>query len=553
MNKLRWLFFSFSLILLLIIFKLFWIQVLASDQSFSNNDLKTIQWPPRRGALYDRQRRPLVVNQTTFLLYAEPKKIKEKSSALKKIDDVLHLGQATLEARINSEKNWIVLKNNLSKEQKKLISDLKIDGLGFEETSRRFYPEASLAAQLLGFVGKTTEGDDIGYFGVEGFYDKDLAGLPGLLKSERDLLGKPIFLGVQERIKGEQGRDLVLTIDNTVQLISKRKLQEGIERYGAKEGCVIIAEPQSLEILAFSCLPDFDPNEYFNFSNDFFANSAISKAFEPGSIFKPIIMASALNEKAVKPDDIYNETGPVTEGGYTINTWNDQYEGPISITRILEKSSNVGMVYVGDKLGHGKLRQYLELFGIGEKTGIDLQGEVTRKIKLKDRWYSIDYATATFGQGIVVTPIQILRAFSALVNGGYLMQPHVVKEMISETGQADSIAPKVQRKVISEKTSLQMKTMLQNTIEHAEARWNRPKGYKIGGKTGTAQIPVAGHYDPSKTVASFIGFAPVDKPKFIALVYLKEPSSSPWGSETAAPLFFEIVKELLVYYNIAPE
>ena len=264
-------------------------------------------------------------------------------------------------------------------------------------------------------------------------------------------------------------------------------------------------------------------------------------------------MAGAIDEGAVKPDDIYNETGPVHLGGFTISTWNDKYEGEISITRILEKSSNVGMVYVGEKLGKDKLYDFIRKFGIGEMTNIDLQGETSGSLKDKKKWYEIDFATATFGQGIVVTPIQIVRAFSSIINGGNLMKPFVVKEIISEEGEVNVVKPVVQRRVISDKTSEQMRRMLQSTVEHAEAKWKRPKGYEIGGKTGTAQIPVSGHYDPTKTVASFIGFAPITEPKFVALVILKEPTTSPWGSETAAPIFFEVARQLLVYYNISPQ
>lgn len=223
------------------------------------------------------------------------------------------------------------------------------------------------------------------------------------------------------------------------------------------------------------------------------------------------------------------------------------------MTRILEKSSNVGMVYIGQKLGEKKILSYIQKYGLGSLTDIDLQGEASGFIKSEKKWLPIDYATVTFGQGIAVTQIQMIRAFSSVINGGYLLKPYVVSEIVSSDKKYTKIFPKKVRRVISGETSLVIKKMLESAIDNAEARWAKPEGYRIGGKTGTAQIAIGSHYDPSKTITSFIGFAPVDKPKFIIMVTFKEPSSSIWGSETAAPLFFKIAKELFVYYNIVPE
>ena len=551
-NRLFLLSLFFSVLLCLIIVRLFYIQILAADTFFSNNYLHTVRITPDRGSIYDRNNEPLVINRTDYLAFASPKDIKDKDIYIKKIDSILKIGEATLSSRIDMEKVWVPIQAGITEDKKRELASLNLRGIGFEKGQARFYLETSLAAQLLGFVGKDNEGDPTGYFGLEGYYSRDLSGLPGLFKSELDVIGKPIFVGVQDMINGENGRDLKLNLDKVVQRIAKSKLELGMGKYGAREGCIIIADPHTLEIIALTCLPDFDPDEYYKFSQENFTNPTISALYEPGSIFKPLIMAAALNESVITPDEKFNESGAVHEGGYTIKTWDDTYEGVITLTRALEKSSNVAMVHVGKKLGNEKLLTYLSKFGIGENTNIDLQGEISGFLKPKSQWYSIDYATATFGQGITITPIQMIRAFSALINGGYIMEPHVVGEIDSKNGEKKHIAPKIVRRIFSEKTSFQIRSMLQKTVEHAEAKWDRPKGYAIGGKTGTAQIPLAGHYDSSKTIASFIGFAPTDNPKFVALVIYKEPKSSPWGSETAAPTFFEMVKELLVYYNIEP-
>jgi len=353
-------------------------------------------------------------------------------------------------------------------------------------------------------------------------------------------------------LEAEDGRDLILTIDKAVQMIIKNRLKKAIKTYQAKEGCVIVVDPLNLEVLGLSCLPDFDAEQYYKFDETFYKNSALTNLYEPGSIFKPLIVAAAVEEKAIKPNDIYNETGPLQFGEYRIQTWNNKYEGKISITRILEKSSNVGMVYIGEKLGNKKIYQYLNDYGFGKKTDIDLQGEFVNQIKPFNNWYPIDFATVTFGQGIAVTPLQMVKAFASLINGGQLLQPHVVKQ-INDNSTIRNIQKKLVKRILSTQTSEVIKKMLQSTVENGEISWAKPKGYLIGGKTGTAQVAIKGHYDSSKTIASFIGFAPVSNPKFLTLVILKEPKTSQWGSETAAPLFFEIAKDLIVYYNIAPE
>ena len=551
MTKIKLLLYLFVTFFIFIIVKLFYLQIL-NPYNTSTDYLKTRKILAERGEIFDTNKEPLVTNQTTYLLYGEPKKIKEKERLIREISEILKVDQATVEGRIIDRKDWVAIKSGISSEDKERISSLRIKGIGFNEESRRYYPESSLSAQLLGFVGKNKEGDSVGYFGIEGFYDKDLSGLPGLVKSEQDLIGRPIFFGTQERVEPENGRDLILTVDKSVQQIVKNQLTKGLEKYQAKQGCVIAADPNNLSILALSCLPDFDPDKYYQFSEDYFKDPAISDLYEPGSIFKPLIMAAAIEEKAVKPDDSYQEDGPIQVGDYTIRTWNNQYIGKISMTKILEKSSNVGIVYIGKKLGSNKLYQYLEKYGFGEETGVDLQGEVSGFLKPKSQWYPIDFSTVTFGQGIAVTSIQMIRAFSSIINGGNLFAPQLVRKMISDQKQLE-IEPKIERQTVSQRTSAIIKKMLVSTIDNGDAKWAKPKDYKIGGKTGTAQIPILGRYDPNKTNASFIGFAPADKPKFIIMVVLKEPQSSPWGSETAAPLFFNIAKELIVYYNIAPD
>jgi len=548
--KIKFIFLLFIVFYLTIIVRLFFLQVIYSPANKSEY-LKTNKLYPIRGRIYDQKNQSLVLNQNSYQLYIEPKKVEDKDKLLHLLSKSLEVDEASISAKLDMSKYWVAISGGLTQEQKDKIDKLNLKGIGFDYQTKRFYPEASLSAHILGFLGKDNQGEDVGYLGLEGFYNQDLRGLPGFVETERDILGRPILIGVQQRVEAEDGRDLILTIDKNVQEISKKKLLEGLDKYQAKKGCVITADPKTMAILALVCLPDYDLEKYYLFSENYYKNSAISDLFEPGSVFKPLIMAAALEEKKIKPNDTYNETGQVSIGEYNIKTWDDKYEGKISMTRILEKSSNVGMVYVGEKLGNNNIYNYLEKYGFGQNTDIDLEGEASGYLKPQKNWYPIDYATVTFGQGIAITPIQMIRAFASIINGGYLMRPYLVQKIVSGN-KVTEIKPKVEKRIISQMTSDIIKKMLVSTVENAEVKWDRPKGYSIGGKTGTAQVPIKGFYDASKTIASFIGFAPAADPKFLTFVVLYEPKTSQWGSETAAPLFFEIAKQLIVYYNISP-
>lgn len=552
MSKLTLLACSFVLFTFAIIGKLAYIQIFSSDRYSSNIYLKTQRIDPSRGEIFDRHGDPLVLNKTLYKLIVEPKNVKNKDILMMKLDKALGIGMATLEAKFAPNRDWIPIKSDIELSVKQKIDKLDLDGVIFEDSEKRYYPESSVAAHLMGFVGKDDKADDVGYFGLEGYFDKDLDGLPGLVKTERDVFGKPIFVGVQDVVTGENGRDLILTIDKTAQMLVKKHLKSAVEKYGAESGCVIIMDPYSGGIIAMSCLPDYDPDNYGEFTQDSFINPAISVAFEPGSIFKPTIMALALEKKAVKPSDTIVENGPVKIGSYTISNWDNKYKGEITMSQILEYSSNIGMVAIASKLKQSEIQKGLSDYGFGAKTGIDLQGEALGLVKNKSSWYKIDNATVAFGQGIAVTPIQMLTAFASLVNGGWIVKPYTVIEMRSDQG-VKRIKPVRLRRILSEKTSREVKTMLKAAVEHGEVKWKIPSGYEFGGKTGTAQIPIEGRYDATQTIASFVGFVPYDKPRFIALVTIRKPQTSQWGSETAAPLFFDIARELLVYYGIPPK
>ena len=408
-----------------------------------------------------------------------------------------------------------------------------------------------MAAQLLGFVGSDKLGRDTGYFGLEGYYDRKLRGKPGRLGEERDPLGLPILVGRYKPFSPEKGASLHLSIERTIQFIVEDRLKKAVEKYGAKNGTVIIADPKTGHIISMATFPNYNPQYRTEFPEELYRNPAVADTYEPGSTFKLITMSAALDQSLVSPNTKCDVcAGPRQIGGFEISTWNKKYYPNSTMTEVIQHSDNVGMTFVAEKLGVDRFHDYITKFGFGKPTGIDLQEEAAGTLREKDEWRVIDLATASFGQGIAVTPIQMVQAVSAIANGGKLVSPKVVQKV--KNGREENISPDATRQVISAQTSAQITEMMVNAVENGEAKAFAPKGYRIAGKTGTAQIPVAGHYDPDKTIASFIGFAPANEPRFVMLVRFQEPTSSPFGSETAAPTFFEISKEVFKQYGIPP-
>jgi len=447
---------------------------------------------------------------------------------------------------------WVPLRHKVSSEIKSNIEAMDIAGIGFELQEARFYPEASVGAHLLGFVGKDEEGEDVGYFGLEGYYNLSLSGRQGLLSFEKDARGQPILIGDASEVTAVKGVDLLTHIDRGLQLMLEEKLLEGIQRYGAKAGSAIIMDPINGAVLAMSSFPSYDPEEYFEYTNELFKNPIVSSSFEPGSVFKVLVMAAALDDGAVETDtkcDICG--GPVKVDKYTIETWNREYNEDATMLDVIVHSDNVGMVYTAQKLGADRLYDYLSNFGIGNVTNIDVQGESSPRIREKGTWSVVDLATTAFGQGIATTPLQIIRAVAAIANKGVLVTPQIVDKLVGD-GWEEDILPQIGSRVISEDTARDVTSMMVEAASSGEAQWTHLRGFSVAGKTGTAQIPIAGHYDEEKTIASFVGFAPAINPKFIMLVTLRETQSSPWASETAAPLWYSVARELFRHFGIQP-
>lgn len=531
------------------------LQAQAEKQYFRNTEVGAL-----RGKILFSDQFILASSAPVFSVYANPKILTDgqKTAIARKLAGVLakESDQGELETEIKNKLSqdlyWVSLGKNLSIEDKKEIENMNLEGIGFEQLSSRFYPEGSAAAHLLGFVASDPRGEKKGYFGVEGYYDGELRGIPGLIRNEKDAMGLPILIGNFFVSDERDGNNLVLNIDRSVQFIVEESLKRGMEKYEAKAASAVVMDPKTGAVLALAAFPSYDPLNYADFPKEYFKDSVVADQYEPGSTFKVLIMAAAINEDLVTPDtkcDICG--GPINIGEYTIKTWDNKYYPNSTIKDVIVHSDNTGMVYVARKLGVDKLYSYLESFGFGKSTNIDLQDESFPSLRAKKDWREIDLATASFGQGIAITPIQMVRAVSIIANGGNLVEPHVVKK-IDDGKNGFEIKPKIVKNVLKESTANTLTEMMVAAVEEGEAKFFKLKGFKVAGKTGTAQIPVAGHYDPNKTIASFVGFAPADDPKFIMLVRFDQPTTAIYGSETAAPTFFEIAKEFFSYYKIAP-
>lgn len=546
----------FAFTLVVITARLFYWQVVKAEELSLLGKAQygsSVKLTPQRGEIITQDGFPIATNKFSYLAFVNPKEVKDPLKVVQVLSSRLGIETASVSSALGKNLFWVPIKSHIEEVVKNDIEKENLAGVGFEKQSIRFYPEASMAAQLIGFVGKNDLGEDSGYFGLEGYYDRQLKGKQGVAVQVHDAFGRPILSRINKNFDKIDGRTLTLTLDRVVQFLVETKLKKGIEEYGAEGGMAAVMDPKTGGILAMASFPSFDPSNYQLFPYEYYKNPFISNLFEPGSTFKSLVMAAGIDSGVVDP---YTKCPicdkPVSIGGYDIKTWNDTYQNGINMIEVIQHSDNTGMVYVAKSLGLDRMYDYLKKFGIGESTDIDLYGEVVPFLRQKNKWYPIDLATASFGQGIHVTGIELLSSFSAIANEGIRVRPHVVSTIKTEDGNTFNIEPKMMGKPISSKTAKVMTEILVNAVNKGEAQWARVKGYRIAGKTGTAQIPIAGHYDPSKTIASFIGFAPADNPKFVMLVVIDKPTQSIYGAETAAPIFFNIARDLFSYYKIPP-
>ena len=553
----RFVFLGLVCLFLLVVARLFYWQVVKAQELSLLGQQQygtTLTLTPQRGEIETSDGFPIAANKLSYLVFANPKEIQNKEAVSTILASTLKLDIASVSASLALDKFWVPIQSGVDVKTKQQLESINLPGVGFDNQYQRFYPEASMAAQLLGFVGKDSAGNDKGYFGLEGFYDRLLSGKAGQAVEVHDAFGRPILAEMNQSSGETDGANLILNIDRSIQFLVEQKLKDGVEQYGATSGMVGIMNPQTGAILAMAAYPNFDPRSYQDYTNDLYKNPFISDLYEPGSTFKPLVMSGALDAKLVTPDTKCNAcAGPVSVGGYQLETWDNKYFPNTNMIDVIQHSDNTGMVFVTQKLGLDGMINYLGKFGIGDSTNIDLQGEVSASLKPKSQWYAVDLATTGFGQGISITPIELLDATAAIANEGIRMEPQVVAAVRDADGNTTQIQPKALDAPIDAETAKVMTQIMVNAVNKGEASWARLKGYSIAGKTGTASIPVSGHYDPTQTIASFVGFAPSDNPKFVMLVILNRPTASIYGADTAAPIFFDIAQSLLRYYGIPPE
>ncbi len=441
----------------------------------------------------------------------------------------------------------------LDKEFLAFLEQAKLQGVVLEEREDRTYPEGSLAAHVVGYVG-FDDARRVGRYGIEGYFDKQLRGDLGFLSGERGATGSFIGVADNEFRAAEDGSDIILTIDRVVQAFAEQELKNGVEKYRAERGSILVMNPKTGGVLAMATYPAFDPNTYYAVRDARVGtNPIISDSFEPGSILKPVIMAGAINDGLVQPDTTFVDSGPVRVAKYLINTFDGKHLGVQTMTQVLEQSNNIGMVWVAQKMGAERMYDYLRRFGIGERTGIELDGETQTNLQEPQKWNVATVATTGFGQGIVVTPIQALNAINAIANNGVLMQPHVVESIRNNAGEEQKTSVVPVRQVVSRESADKVSAMMVSVIENGAGRLARVEGYYLAGKTGTAQVAdETGKYSQDKKIITFVGFGPVPDPQFSILIKLDNPYGLSFASGTAAPMFRNLSEKLLTYYQVPP-
>ena len=562
----RLIFFSsiIFLIITIIIGRLFFIQVKNFDfyakQADQYHNLIT-KVESERGDIFFRNKFEetflVATNKRFYRIYAVPSKIKPENQD--KIADILtknlDLDKDFVMSRIVKENDpYEPIKDGLEEKNIEFLDEInKINqgAAGKEVYLSRFYPLQNIASHVIGF----TDQDKLGTYGIEKYYNDILSGSPGIWSGIRDTFGKLVKFkgGFTKNIT--PSADLVLTIDYNIQFQAEKVLKDIIEKWDASGGSIIVLDSNNGDILSMVSKPDFDLNNYGKQKPDLFLNPVVQSLFEPGSIFKPITMAAGLDKGVITARTTYLDNGFVEKSGYIIRNSDEKAHGEQNMIDVLALSLNTGAVFVQDQLEKNAFKNYIEKFEFGQKTGIDLPGELSGNIVNLDTMRDVNYATSSYGQGISVTPIQMITSFSAIAGKGYLIRPHIIDKIIYSDGKVKKIEPNISEKsVITSDTSATLTAMLVNSLEKGYAKKGKVDGYILAGKTGTAQVPdlEKGGYLKDKTIHTFLGFGPAFESKFIILIKLDYPQGINFASDSIAPSFSKLAKFILDYYQIPP-
>lgn len=539
-------------LVLVIAVRLFYLQIVQGV--FSGNPQPT---PPNyapevashRGLIIDDSGYVLVLNTFEYDVSAAPNSITNTQYVASHLSPILGVSPDELVSLLDPDKPYALLKKRVSQGAAEAIFLLKFRGIYLEPRLRRKYPGGALAAHLLGFVNLDCEGS----YGLEGYYDSLLRGASTIPEGKAYSWGEAVPVVFHQLALPQDGTHLVLTLDRNIQYLVERELAKAVADYRADSGTIIVMDPKTGAILAMASFPSYDPNRYYEAPMELYINPAVSDQYEPGSVFKIITMAAGLDAGIITPDSTFYDSGTIEVGGAVIKNPDRRAHGLATMTDILAHSLNVGVAYISTSLGEEKFYAYLKRFGCGDYTGIDLDGEVAGTLKEPGSrdWYKSDLGTNSFGQGVAVTPLQMITAVAAVANGGSLMKPYVVERIVDDRGVIVT-QPTVVRQAVSTQTAEQLTDMLVEAVERGTELAMVP-GYDVAGKTGTAQIPVGDYYDPELTIASFVGYAPADDPRFIVLVKIDKPRLDPWGAEVAAPVFRTIAERLFVLLDIPPD
>lgn len=544
---------AFVVALFLLTVRVGWIQIVRGSE-LSEEALgartREIEIQPKRGVIADRKGRELAVSVDVDSLYAVPLEVRDVQETARVLAEILDVDPLRLEEKLSRSASFVWLKRKLSQKASERVRNLDLPGLYFTKESKRFYPKGSLAGHILGFAGIDTHGLE----GIEYSQDEALHGTPGKIVMEFDARGREIPQATYRHVSARPGDKLYLTIDEIVQYIAERELANKVAEVNARGGTILVMNPHTGRILAMAAIPSYDPNLWPDYPPNRWRNPVISDVFHPGSVFKPVTAAGALEEGAVTPETPFTDPGYVKVPGAVIHNWNRQGLGDTTFAEGFARSANVIFVKTALRMGIPDFYRYLWAFGLDSPTGIDLPGEASSIYPREENAKEVDLAVMGFGQTLAVTPLQMSTALSCIINGGYLLKPHLVYGVENaETGEMNVVEREVLRRVLSEETSATVRRLMVQVVESGTGGRAKIPGYEVGGKTGTAQKTVAGVVSKEKHISSFAGFAPADDPEILCYVTIDEPEGVYYGSTVAGPVFRKVVEETLHYLEVPPD
>lgn len=531
--------------------KLFYLQIFQHEDLLAQSDkqyMRTVKIFYGRGKILDRNMNELATNIEVESVYVNPAEVQDKKYTARTLAAILDLDQEQVLKKIFTKKHFIWIKRKCILDETEKLRQINLPGVGFVAEHKRFYPKRELAANAIGFVGL----DNQGLAGAEHFHDNLLKGQTSLRMIEKDARGRNIRSVGYANEQNDQSSDVVLTLDEVIQFIAEYHLSKQTQKYQAKAGIAVVMNPNTGEIYAMAGSPQYNPNNYSAYAPNVWKNLAVANAYEPGSIFKPVVAAAAIEANVTSPGEMFFcENGSYKVGHTRVGEAADHKFGWLSLENIIAKSSNIGAIKIAEKLGKNNLYEQVRSFGFGDKLGVDLPGETPGQLRELSHWSNLSLSSISFGHEIAVTPIQMLAAISAIANGGKLMLPHITKAVVKNGHIVRATKPAMIKQVLSEKTSRQMVEIMKTVVTTGTGLKAAVEGFEVAGKTGTAQKinPETQTYSKTGFIASFVGFVPADAPKLAILVMIDEPKDVFWGGEVAAPVFRDIAQQVLRYLN----